>query len=504
MYFCKRVIIFCIIVIIQKNKKLPKRLRIANIIPAVSIKQMPAVPSILRYKKVVNWGLTAQAINFAQSSFMGHRVCFSVPVDFMNQYLTWSRASGELRPTGRFNNNPNAAGYVPTFEEMLTRCLGSEYTDLDGVATGLNYSSEALEAITDMKRDQNLSNNDWDYSPLGATPATASTPIAVGTHYGANDLVMAFVLNKCFGSSAFDAYGVVYNLDDGFGMLTNEQLAAVIKASLAEEEALAAAQVSPAKAVAAQQPGDIKGQVDAMFRSLLSIDPQRFYKGGKQITGLFESNTDADASGNWCLAVGDKIEIPVRLFFRAPVTVLSVVDGAKNGSSDTPDQVETVFIKGDLTGAQRDPGTYTPAQAAAALAEDRGNMMAIRLQILCSAPAINPAKTLSTSEGPAANVAAQVANVANPIFYKGANYPSQSAMVVVYAGTDNSWTLTTDALPNGLSAALSGNAAVFTYNPVGSTAAPGQTTVAVTLTPASGAALVKNVIVTISAPPPAV
>ena len=463
---------------------------------------MPAVPSILRYKKVVNWGLTAQAINFAQSSFMGHRVCFSVPVDFMNQYLTWSRAEGELRPTGRFNNNPNAAGFVPTFEEMLVRCLGSQYTDLDGVATGLNYASESLNAISDMKRSDLVENKAWDYAPLGETPAAESTSTSLGTHYGANDLVMAFVLNKCFGSSAFDAYGVVYNLDDGFGMLTNEQLAAAIKLSLHEEETIAAAQIAPTKAVGAQQAGDNKGQVDAMFRSLLSIDPQRFYSGGKQITGLFESNVDADASGNWCLAVGDKIEIPVRLFFRAPVTVLSVVDGAKNASSDTPDQVETVFIKGDSNGAALD--AHDPAQAAAALAEDRGNMMAIRLQIVCSAPAINPSKTLSTADGASINVAAQVANVANPIFYKGANYPTQSAMVVVYAGIDNSWTLTTATLPNGLSAALSGNAAVFTYNPVGSTATPGQTTVAVTLTPASGAALVKNVIVTISAPPPAV
>jgi sugar lactone lactonase YvrE len=119
--------------------------------------------------------------------------------------------------------------------------------------------------------------------------------------------------------------------------------------------------------------------VDAMFRSLLSIDPQRFYSGGKQITGLFESNIDAAASGNWCLTVGDKIEVPIRLFFRAPVTVLSVVDGAKNASSDTPDEVETVFIKGEAA-------TFNSSNSDDVRDAERGNIMAVRLQLVCSAP----------------------------------------------------------------------------------------------------------------------
>ena len=478
-------------------KKLPKRLRITILLPAISIKQMPAVPAILRYRKVVNWGLTPQAINFAQSSFMGHRVCFSVPVDFMNQYLTWSRGAGELRPTGRFNNDPNPAGCVPTFYQMIARCLGTQYTDLDGVASGLNYSSEALDATSDMKRDQNIANFTWDYTPLSGQSPSASTSTPASSHYGANDLVMAFVLNKCFGSSAFDAYGIVYNLDDGFGMLTNEQLSEAIKVSLLEEEALAAAQIAPTKAAADQLPGDIKGQVDAMFRSLLSIDSQRFHKNGRQITGLFETNTDADASGNWCLTPGDKIEIPIKLYFRAPVTVLSVVDGAKNASSATPDQVETVFINGEAAALD----AHDPAQAAAA---DRGNVMAIRLQLVCSAPVISDL-TLSSSEGAQGSAPSQIVNFANPIFYQGAHYPTQSAMVVVYAGVDNTWTLSQSGAPTGMTANLVGTTCVFTFDPMSAAALAGQsssTPVTVTLTPASGAALVKEITVTISAPPP--
>ena len=643
---------------------------------------MPAIPSLVRYRKVVNWGLTPQAINFAQSSFMGHRVCFSVPVDFMNQYFTWSRYSRELRPTGRFTNDPNSAGLVPTFKEMISRCLDSPYSDLDGVATGLNYSSEALDETADMKRDQCVNNYDWDYTGLALATPTAPTSTPTATHYSANDLVMAYVLNKCFGSSAFDSYGVIYNLDDGFGMLTSEQLAEAIRASLQEEDDKAKDATMPIMEVDTQQPGDDKGQVDAMFRSLLSIDPQRFYRTGRQITGLFETNyiaketrfradldalgvltnitvlsgtmvngakvqrssgtsllptdavlvldpngidwtitsasltsisgsfpvvtagefhtcedivsclgtvaggvltvdeylvgteltngallsgigvpagyiiggrttvgnytanpvvkdtypiippvvngnpaanfadittvtyfttptADPDASGNWCLAIGDKIEIPVRLYFRAPVTVLSVVDGAKNPSSATPDQVETVFIKGQT---KSDGTLFDSRSAADVAAADRENIIALRLQIVCSAPLIS-SKTLATSEDVTIPLANQIVNFVNPIFYKGPNYATQKAIVLVYAGeafatgnTTFTSSLSTTAVP-GLSAGLNGNVVQITFNPVTATAVTGQTetyTITCTLTPIGGSSqtpIVKDIKVTVSAPP---
>ena len=640
---------------------------------------MPAIPSLVRYRKVVNWGLTPQAINFAQSSFMGHRVCFSVPVDFMNQYFTWSRYSRELRPTGRFTNDPNSVGLVPTFKEMIERCLDSPYSDLDGVASGLNYSSEALDEVADMKRDQCVNNYDWDYTGLALTTPTAPTSIATATHYSANDLVMAFVLNKCFGSSAFDSYGVIYNLDDGFGMLTSAQLAEAIRASLKEEDEKAKNATMPIIEVDAQQPGDDKGQVDAMFRSLLSIDPQRFYRKGKQIAGLFETNfiatetrfradlnatgdltnitvlsgtmvsgteiqrssgtpllpadavltltgsawsissasltgsfpvvtagefhtcedivsclgtvasgvltvdeylfgtqltagallsgigvpagytigaytpgtapakdtyaivpptingtqaanfadittstyfttptADPNGTGNWCLAVGDKIEIPVRLYFRAPVTVLSVVDGAKNPSSATPDQVETVFIKGQM---KSDGTLFDSTSAADVAAADRENIIALRLQILCSSPLISNL-TRASSEDTTIPLANQIVNFVNPIFYQGPNYATQEAIVLVYAGEAFNTaavgytaptladTLSTTPVP-GLSAVLNGNAVEITFNPVAASALTTQTeihTITFTLTPGAGSSLtpiVKAIKVTISAPPPA-
>ena len=396
---------------------------------------MPSNPSIVVFQKMVISGLSAQPINFAQSPFMGHRVCFSVPVDFMNQYFTWTRSSGEVKPTGRFTNDPNPSGFVPTFSQMMERSLNSPYTDVDGVATALNYSSDALDTVDDVKRDHNIVNYTYDYTTLQTSPPTAPISTATETHYSANDLVMAFVLHKCFGSSSFDSYDIVYNLEDAFGMITSSDLAESIRISLEEEEEKATAFIYPDTAVEDQMPGDDKGQVDAMFRSLLSIDPKRFYKNnGVQINGFFESNPDISgtATGNWCFGIGDKIEIPIRLYFRAPVTVLSVSDNAKNPSSDTPEQVETVFIKGE-------EATFDPSDSTQLDAADRGNIIPIRLQIICSSPMISNL-TLATSEDPATTLPLQVVSIANLIFYKGPHYPLQTAIGISVAGGTSPYT----------------------------------------------------------------
>ena len=469
---------------------------------------MPSVPSTLRYRKITHLGLTAQAINFAQSSFMGHRVSFKIPVDFMNEYFTWTRAAGEVRPTGRFVADPGAnpayasAGPkdMPTFIEILERAFGSAYTDLDGVAEGLNYSSPALDSTGDMKRNVNITNETWAYSATGAGTDT----LVANQHYSVNDLVMAFVLNKCFGSSAYDAWEIVYNLPDAFGMLTNLQLAQAIKDSLQEEEVKATANVLPAKTLVAQSPGDDKGRVDEMFRSLLSMDPQRFYKDGKQIDGLFETNTDADGSGNWCLGLGDKIEIPVRLYFRAPVTVLSVVDNAKNPSSATPDQVETIFIRGEAA-------NFDATDAAEVAAADRGNMMSLRLQLLCSDPVMAPGVSRATSQDDAAFPPVPGVTVAvNPIFYDGANYKTQKAIAVVFANLGAGaagWTISAatatglDAIV-GLTHTFTNGILELTYNPSVTSSVPAVTVVSVTLTHATATPpAAQPITITISAPP---
>jgi hypothetical protein len=278
-----------------------------------------------------------------------------MPTTFMNKYFTWARAKDEVSPTGHFTNAP--AG-IPTFYDTLIAALYTEYFDQDGVATGLSYASKSLEQACDSKRDSSIP------SPAGTT-----------THYSANDLVMAYILYKCYGSSSVDISDLVYNIEDAYGMLTNETLSNDILQSLSGEEFLAQQCVMPNVPVGAQTPGANKGAVDAMFRNLLGLDPIRYFDAsGVQVKGLFEISTDVDASGNWQLIDGDKIEIPVTFVFRSPVTVLSVQDSIRNPSSATPLQPETVFIRGEA----EDFDVNGPTAAAMA------NTFRIRLQLTCS------------------------------------------------------------------------------------------------------------------------
>jgi len=369
----------------------------------------------IRYKKVVCWGLSPQTINFASAGTLGHRVCISIPVDVMNQIFVWSRTTGEVSPTGRLNN-VHSANSSPLADALVT-AMSNGFSDIDGVSSALNFSSTALDMAGDLKRDPSVYN--------------AATRVSQGissTHYGANDLVMAYLMFKCFGSSSYDPTDVIYNLDDAFSMLSSEQLAAAITDSLEAEDALANSCVLPnGKAVSAQLPGDNKGQVDAMFRAFLAADPLRYFLNGVQIPGLFETNfvapatvagADPSVGGNWCLTVGDKLEIPLQLVFRAPVNVLSVQDNIQNPSSNTPDSTNTNFIKGETN--------FNNSKVA-----DKANAIPIRLQILCSAPSAGGSSTGGTSQ---VTLPLQIAAAVPVVFYTPGDYGIQTALATMAAG----------------------------------------------------------------------
>lgn len=454
-------------------------------------KTMAPTPSpdfvTIRYRKVVGLGLAFQAINFAQGEFMGHRVRLTMPVDYMNQYFFWERAKGDYRPTGRFadaghevfemngQENPEVDD-LPSFATCLEWALGTDYTDIDGVADALNYSSEALDTYNDSKRDNDVLNYALP-TDLAGGEATALT------HYGANDLVMAYVLAKCFGSSAFDAQDIIYNLEDAFGMLTSKALAEAVRDSLKEQDDLAELVLS----ASAEPKLGQRGKVDDMFRALLAADPKRFFLNGTQIEGLFETNfvgneTDASgdrvAAGNWCLKQGDIIEVPIKLFFTAPVTVLSVVDNPKEPSSDSPANPETVFIKGEAGADENTP--YDPNAADAAVA-NRANTMSIRLQLMCGKPLNADGRTFATCEAVDASGAAvaslplKITNQMNLVFYNSPYYPAQSAIAVVASGGDPDQAYAYDASGADLDAlglkvdALTG---VVSFNRLGANGAP--------------------------------
>jgi hypothetical protein len=377
----------------------------------------------IRYKKVVCWGLSPNVINFASAATLGHRVCVSIPVDVMNAIFTWTRATGELSPTGRLVANP-AGG--TSLKDALVTAMSKGFNDMDGVATGLNYSTTALDMAGDLKRDPSI----------GGPTAT--------THYGANDLVMAYLMFKCFGASSYDPTDIIYNVDDAFNMLSSEELSDAIVASLKAEEDLANACVMPnGKVVSAQLAGDNKGLVDAMFRGFLAADPLRYFKNGVQIPGLFETNfvlpataagADPSVGGNWCLTVGDKIEVPLQLVFRAEVNVLSVQDNVQNPSSNTPDSANTNFIKGEAANFDCATGKA-----------DKANAIPIRLQIVCGAPS-----GLTTGGTSGVALPLQIAASAPVIFYTPADYGVQTAIAAAAAGGTAGYTYSFGVKPTGL------------------------------------------------------
>jgi hypothetical protein len=408
--------------------------------PNPSVTPYISKPQIIVYNKIVSWGLASTNVNFVTAGLFGHRVCISIPVDTMNQIFVWTRASGEVAPTGRLAN-PHANGSSP-LQNALIKGIQGGFEDIDGVAAGLNFSTTATDMAGDLKRDPSIYNIQTDTGLSRNLPATGISR----THYGANDLVMAYLMFKCFGASAYDPTNIIYNIDDAFNMLSTEQLAKVITDSLEAEDALANAAVLPnGKGISGQFAGDNKGEVDSMFRAFLAADPLRYFLNGVEIPGLFEQNfvsgtADPSASGNWCLTVGDKLEIPLQLVFRSSVNVLSSDDNIQNPSSNTPDSVNTNFIKGEANNFNH--STSIP---------NSSNTIKIRLQLTCVAP-------LGSLSGATSGVALpfQISRSPAIIFYTPANYGVQTALALVVAGGTPPYNYSFGVLPTNFPSTLQG------------------------------------------------
>lgn len=223
-----------------------------------------ATPTQLYYANVVDVDLEANAVNFADDLTQGHRVQISMAKDDMSKYLKWERAVGTDRPVGKFEDT--ASDFKATLNAAMTA-----FTDLDAVSTGLSLSSGVLA-------DSSIVSN------------------------SVNDLVAQYILYKVYGSSSYDTKGTVFNIDDVKGMILNSDVSLAIDTSILANNARG-------------------GSVDQMFRDLLASDPKRFFDpDGKQLPGLFETNTDAAGAGTWALTAGDILEIKVNFNFTAPVT----------------------------------------------------------------------------------------------------------------------------------------------------------------------------------------
>ena len=290
---------------------------------------MPAIT--IRYRKTLSLALANNAINFTESSTVGHRVQIPMSVDYLNTFFVWQRASGSPRPIGHFLSEVNSLKFI----DVLTNSLNKSYTDIDGSPGGLNYSSYILDANYDSR------------TRCGGISS--------------NDIIMAYILYKCYGTSAAPTMDIIYNLEDAQRMITSEQVASVIVDALNDDEQLALGTTID------------KGGVDAMFRYILASNPLRYFKAdGTQIDGLFETNfacgeADPRGQGSWGFMENDIVEMRLNFSFPKDVTHTTADDLGGNRTVVIP-AGSNFGIRLQIL-ATDTPGGATSKQAAAAAAE---------------------------------------------------------------------------------------------------------------------------------------
>jgi hypothetical protein len=230
-----------------------------------------ATAQLLNYATVVDVDLDqTNDVNLADVEDYGHRVQVEIAKEAINNYFGWERAVGAARPSAKLNTASEAA-----FVSAVEAALSAGYVDIDGVTGGLHFSSSVLSTNPDarIRKDGLIT---------------------------ANDIPLAFVLYKLYGSSTTETLDKIYNLEDAYEMLGNESVSAAINTSLKAQ---------------------VAGSLDVMFRDLLSADPHRFFDAsGVPLPGIFETNSDVAGSGLWKMTDDDIIEIKVKMIFKSKIT----------------------------------------------------------------------------------------------------------------------------------------------------------------------------------------
>jgi hypothetical protein len=225
--------------------------------------------TLLKYADLVEVNMSEDNdVNFADVEDYGHRVIVEVETAKLNAMLHWERAAGADRPVAKIAD-------TAAFRSGLIAGLLSTYIDVDGVTDGLHFGTANMDLNSDprLRLDQRTS---------------------------INDIPMAFVLYKLYGSSASTTLNNIYNLEDAQGMIFNGPFADAIIASFEANEDTA---------------------VDAMWRDLLAACPNRYFDAsGIPVTGIFETNTDVSGSGTWSIIDNDVIEVKVKFVFQSTVT----------------------------------------------------------------------------------------------------------------------------------------------------------------------------------------
>lgn len=237
--------------------------------------------TMLKYSEVVDIDMaTDKDVNFADIEDYGHRVVVIMDKYELNNYLRWTRSIGQTRPSAALDSSKEV-----DFKALLEGALNSGFVDIDGVTNGLHFGSD----IFDLSMDLRLRKNGYS---------------------SANDIPLAFILYKLYGSSSTTTLGKIYNLEDAHGMIDSLTVATAITESFKTS---------------------VSGALNTMFLDLLSADPNRFFDAsGIPIPGIFETSTDVEGSGSWNIVNDDIIEIKIKFIFQSKITRRGVAGGETN------------------------------------------------------------------------------------------------------------------------------------------------------------------------------
>jgi hypothetical protein len=247
--------------------------------------------TMLKYSEIVDVDMAADNdVNFADIEDYGHRVVIGMDKIAMGDYLRWSRAVGAARPSVALDSTKEFA-----FKGFLETALSTGFVDIDGVTGGLHFGTDVMDLNMDTRLRANVNSS-------------------------ANDIPLAFILYKLYGSSSATTLGQIYNLEDAHGMIDSLSVATAITESFK---------------------ASVSGSLNTMFLDLLAADPHRFFDvSGVPVTGIFETSTDVQGSGSWNIVNDDIIEVKLKFIFKSKVTRRGIAGGETNITSTDSDAAQ--------------------------------------------------------------------------------------------------------------------------------------------------------------------
>ena len=235
---------------------------------------MSVTPAILEYPELVSVDAAPAYVNLVEVN-AGHRVQLPMSLANLNAMFGYNVSVGAMaEPVFKMTTQAD-------FRKAInTAILTVGFDDTDSVTGGLNFSSSIYDEIN-------------------------HTGLREGAASSVNDLVLAYVLYKTFGSSGIKTVGLLTNPAATQGMLLENDFADAIHASLESTEGAAG--------------------VVVMFNDLVQTNAARFMTGTLTNPGINggggADSALANGAGSWAFVAGDIIDIKVEFTFTHDVTI---------------------------------------------------------------------------------------------------------------------------------------------------------------------------------------